>query len=737
VSNDSEKQYEDDRERLLEEIRRRAEEAELKRLDEEEKAQRETAEPPPSIEEPLTPPEVPPPSPPHATPPQYEEPDEVEMEPHELLREAQEFYQNERYEKALALVEKVLDIYPGLGQASKLHDQILRARQLAEIVRKEEARHRATHLEPLPPAPPAQPLSSPDRPESDFWGPTRVPSDKDAMAPGIKESGPAKPPAPPLLDRTVSRLTRVRIPIKPILIASAVLVAAVVIYIVIDNLVNAVVPPQHVLLLLPVSPAGAAETELLLADGLTEDFIQTIGRAPDLRVIAPVSAFNSRTLSVRPQQLARGLKAGFVLTWTLQTAGEKLLCSASLLDTTDDVPLWKLAFETTPAGLASRRIDLARQIVEAMRIELPSVEDPFAPATQPATIRTYGLYLQARGLARSSLPDALPKAKELLQQVVQADSNWGECWAALGWVEMLAMERNPDAPRSEAVSALAYIQRAIARGARFAETFRVWGMIETFNANHLKAIERYENAINLCPGDAEAQQRLALAYTLHGKKEEALNAASAAAQWDPLNPDAITLRGLVQQYQGDFRGAEQSYTRAKQVAREQAERAADLHIDVLVYLQRADDAFLAATDMAARRRDDPLSHYRLGRVAQIAGQPIQEWQNVLRQTLDLIDQRLRTSPEDPEMLVLKALTHTRLGQFKDALEADAQALRVAPENLEVLYGTARMYALQRDQKQAAAFLAQAVDRRYDLARVVDMDFFNIRADQDFLRAVTR
>ena len=93
--------------------------------------------------------------------------------------------------------------------------------------------------------------------------------------------------------------------------------------------------------------------------------------------------------------------------------------------------------------------------------------------------------------------------------------------------------------------------------------------------------------------------------------------------------------------------------------------------------------------------------------------------------------------DDPAMLALQALTYTRLGQRKDALDANARALRVAPKNLEVLYGTARMYALQRDQKQAAAYLAQAVDRRYDLYRIIDMDFYNVRSDQDFLTAITR
>jgi len=745
VSNESEKQYEEERERLLEEIRRRAEEAELQRLDEEEKAMQEDAESAPISEESFTPPEVNPPPPPPFPPPQSSplpptdsQPEVGDTSHQEALEEARRLYQNERYEKALVQVEKVLTDFPGLREASKLREDILRAQLLAEVVRKEEARHRATKLEPLPPPPPPQPVSSPDRPESDFWGPTKVPSENDNLIPAVKEPIPSKPPPPPIADRAVARLSRVRIPVKPILIVSGALIAAVLIYIIVDSLIKAVAPPQRVLLMLPAAPATADEGELLLAEGLTEDIIQTIGRAPDLRVIAPASAFNSRTLSLRPQPLARNLKAGFVLTSSIQSLGGTMVWKAALFDTVEEAAVWRGSLESSPSDFSVRRLELARQIVEAMQIDLPSTDDPLSTQSQTIPLQSFGLYLQARGLTRSSAPNALPRARELLQQVVQTDSNWGEGWAALGWVAMLEMERTPGVPRTEAVNALTFIQRAIARGgARVAETFRVWGMIETFNADYPKAIERYRTALDLCPGDAEALRRVAMMLTLRGSREEALSAASEAVQWDPLDPEALTMRGLVQQFYGDFKGAEQSYSRAKQVARGRAERAADLHTDCLVYLQRAGEALLAATDIAARRREDPVSHYRLGRVAQIAGQPIQEWQNLFRQTLELIEQQLRTSPDDPAMLTLQALTYTRLGQFKNALEADARALRAAPNDLDVLYGTARMYALQRDQKQAAAFLSLAVDQRYDLGRVVDMDFFNVRADQDFLRAISR
>ncbi len=732
MSNGSDKQYEDDRERQLDEIRRRAEEAELKRLDDEERAQRPETTPLQSPDEP------PPLSPPHHPPVQDVHPEEdLEVQPHELLHEARELYQHERYDKALVLVQKVLDIFPGLGEAAKLQDDIVRAQRLADVIRKEEARHKAAEPAPLPPQVPARPVPAAPVADSDIWGPTGASSPTEGILGEAGDLGPVTPPPPPVLDRVVERLSRVRFPVKPVLISIGVLVAIVAGYLIIDNLMHAVVPPQQVLLILPAIPGSADEGERLLADGLTEDLIQTVGSIPNLRVISSISSMGSRSFSVRPQQLAKNLKSGFALTWNVQLRGDGLMCSASLQDTVREAPIWKTSFESALRDLPAHRQELARQIVRAMHVDLPSSDAPFGGDNGRNPVETFGQYLQARALARSPSPGALQRSLELLQNVVRTDSAWGAGWAALGWVAMLSMEQNPDAPRADAVNALSYIQRAVARGDRSAETFRAWGMIETFNANYPKAVERFQEAIKLCPGDAEAQYRLALMLTLRGKKEDALRAAQDAAQWDPLNPEVITTLGIVQQFQGDFRAAEQSYQRAVQIGRERADRAVDLHTDVLVYLQHPDDAFIAATDMAARRRDDPLCHYRLGRVAQIAGQPMQEWQSIFRHTRDLITERLRTAPDAPDMLILLALTQTRLGQFKDALDADGRALHAAPENLDVLYGTARMYALQRDQKQAAAYLGQAVDRRYDLGRIVDMDLFNLRADQDFLRAITR
>jgi hypothetical protein len=48
-----------------------------------------------------------------------------------------------------------------------------------------------------------------------------------------------------------------------------------------------------------------------------------------------------------------------------------------------------------------------------------------------------------------------------------------------------------------------------------------------------------------------------------------------------------------------------------------------------------------------------------------------------------------------------------------------------------------MYALQRDKERSMTYLTQALDIRYDLQAIVDMDLFNLRTDEEFLRSVTR
>ena len=739
VSDGPNRQQEKNREKLLEEIRRRAEEAELKRLEEEERGQI----PPPvpvSGKEvaPPVPPVVPPPPPVSAPPPPVEESPARLQRLAELFGSAQSLYQQEHYEQALLVIDDLLIIDPGHEEGMQLRQDVERAKRLADVIRKEEERFRATTGGTEPPSKPSPvPARNPD--ETEFWGPTDMPkTDTTGGLPDAVETPVARvPPKPPVMDRVVKRVSHVRIPVRPILTVAAALIVAALGYWVIRSMAQAVAPPQRVLAIFPAVISDGAGGMHYVADGMLADLIADLGGVRPLRVIAATTSRVSVKSRQQPGVLARTYGAGYYVTWKMSAFNDRVAFDVSLFDTLSAEPLRHTVIESTVAELPLRRIGLAQQILEALGIELEGQENGLPVLPRRGLFAGYDSYLGARSALGSTDSAALSRAFGLLARSITDDSTYGPAWSALGWAHILQLERDPGEPLSHVTDALSCVQRAMNLGDRRGETFRIWGMVELFSSDPEKATGRLEEAVRLSPGDADALRRLALVYAMRGRTDDGVRAAEEAVAWDPANVESHIILGLIFQFRGDFQDAAVRYDRARRIDADGSESAEDLYADVLVYLQRSDEALRAVADRAARERKDPVASYRLGRVLQAAGRPRQEWMNVFDKTRMLIGESLRSSPDSAAALSLLALVHTRSGEFKEAIAAGNRALALAPNDAQVFYNSACLYALQRDKKLAIVNLTQAIECRYDLVRIVDMDLFNLRTDEEFVRAVTR
>jgi cytochrome c-type biogenesis protein CcmH/NrfG len=193
----------------------------------------------------------------------------------------------------------------------------------------------------------------------------------------------------------------------------------------------------------------------------------------------------------------------------------------------------------------------------------------------------------------------------------------------------------------------------------------------------------------------------------------------------------------IQQFLGDYRGALGSYTLGLRLAPDRSAYASAGLADVLVFVQQHERAKEILLDRLARMRDSYIDHYKEARIQQSAGQPRAEWSAALQRARALIDQRLAANPQDGEAMSWKALVHIRLGEFREANAAIKLARELAPDDLDVSYNAARAYALQRDRVQAFELLRRAVAKRYSLIRILDMDFYNLRAEPEFRQIVAR
>ncbi len=655
----------------------------------------------------------------------------------ELLDAANNDYQQEKYDKALVSVDVLLALDPASEEAQKLRQQIVKAQRIAELIKKEEARRRAEDAADRPePEPSPPPLS--EGSEKDFWGtPETVGAPDLGLELPPEEKGPVGPPRPPLSHRVVRRLSGFRIPVKPLITAGVVLVALLAGYVIVDNIRNAVSPPLYSVLILPAAATPSDSALAWIADGLTDEVIRELSQVSVLRVFGTGTSLAFRGPGRDALKSAKNIGANFALQWTISRTGTGIALEPSFYDTLDSKPRWATHLETSLRELPAVRQELARKRLLAMNVKPTPEEDAALHRITTTSPEAYEAYLRARSLLLHPAGQEATRVIDAFGQSVQADSVFSDAQSGLGWAYVLAYESDKDAPPSYLEQARLSVQRAAAAAPRNPENFRVWGMTEHFRLQNEKAIERFEQAVTIAPSDAETWRRLAATYLVTGKTDAALNAARKAVDHDPGNVASYTMLGQVLQFDGKFKDALKSYEQGLRLSADKSDYGSGAYNDLLFYTQQSDRAIAILMDRVARLRDSYADFYKLARLQQSAGRPIAEWQATLQRARTILDERVKTDPQDYVAYSWLALVLTRLGAFKDALAATKQAHQIDSNDVDVLYNTARMYALHRDKAQAYDLLARAINRRYALARILDMDFYNLRSEEEFIKTVTR
>lgn len=653
----------------------------------------------------------------------------------ELLESADSLYQGEKYEKGLQTINELLELDPANEEAPRLRAAIEKAQELALRIQAEETRRKAEEAADFKPAPVEAP--KPVKSDKDVWGTSTIPTIDAGYELPPQEKGPVGPPKRPAVEQFVERLSNIKVPVRAVVIFSVILAAGLVGYFLYDNIRNTATPAKYSLLILPATPL-ANDTEFVwIADGITEDLIRDFTTVSEMRVISPGTALALRNSGTNADQVARSVGAKYYLQWSILRAPEGIVVQPSFYDTAATRPLWVSRYQTSLRQLPAVRLEILHQLASVMDLTMRPEEDAAFRRYRVPEPDAYTSYLRARYMLRRHdrfQPDAIIQE---LEHATRIDSTFADAYSALGWAHIVAFENSPLAIASHLAQASVCVQQAVTLGARNSETFRVWGLVDEYRSRDGRSIERLQQAVGISPTDAESQRRLAVVEVLRNDSEGALRAALRAVADDPGNVDSYTTLGMVQQFRADYPAARKAYEQGMRYASDRSGYASGFYADVLVYLQRPERASEVLNDHLARSRENAMDYYKLGRINQSTGKPRSEWQGELMKSKTLLQQQLSADPRNAEALSLLALVHTRLGEFKDALSADTRAQQLSPDNLTVLFNMSRMYALQRDKAHALEYLTKAMNLRESLPEILDMDFFNLHSDPEFVTAISR
>jgi TolB-like protein/DNA-binding winged helix-turn-helix (wHTH) protein len=248
-----------------------------------------------------------------------------------------------------------------------------------------------------------------------------------------------------------------------------------------------------------------------LADGLTQDLINSLGRFSALTVMSWNAVATYKGATARPGEIARVLDVRYQVEGSVRFAADHVRVSAQLVDIQGRV-LWSARFDEPAADVFTLQDRITREIAGALAIRVTDFEQERVSAKPTASFDAYDYVLRARPALRRPTRANIVEARDLLRRAIALDPGYAAARSALG------------------------------------ETFHVaisMGWAES-PAEYWKRVEAEAGeALRLDPEDVRGRILLARSYIAYQRYPEAQAQIDRAIAINPNDADALAGRGNI------------------------------------------------------------------------------------------------------------------------------------------------------------------------------------------------
>jgi len=310
-------------------------------------------------------------------------------------------------------------------------------------------------------------------------------------------------------------------------------------------------PPPHSVAVLAFTNMSGDPADDYFADGLAEELINTLGRLPDVRVAARVSAFSFKGKTATIADIARSLNVGTVLEGSVRRGSGKLRIAVQLVDARTGFQLWARSFDRDAHDMLALEGDIAGQVAGALSVSLGQGAVARAISGGTNNPAAFDLYLRAMTLLRSMQDDAFSRAIAMLDQAVALDPLYARAWAARAIAQAnRALTLSPGTPPKSVSdlfqAALASADKAISLAPDLVAAHGARGFILDNGMNKpAEAFEEAARARALEPNNGSVEANYAQIAVDLGRFQEAVEAARRATAIDPLRPEVWYILGDV------------------------------------------------------------------------------------------------------------------------------------------------------------------------------------------------
>ncbi|MEZ4314340.1 MAG: protein kinase [Polyangiaceae bacterium] len=285
---------------------------------------------------------------------------------------------------------------------------------------------------------------------------------------------------------------------------------------------------------LPFRNTGGADDEYL-ADGLTDEMIDTLSMTPGLRVRSRGVVMQHKGADADPREIGAALDVGLVVEGSIRRTPSGVRITARVVSVRDGSQLWAKRFDKPTVDVFEVSDEVARAVAEALTLEQAAPPAREAPADPVAM----DLYLRARQEYRKYWPDNVRRAVAMFEDALARSpdnptmlSAYALACARLWWFG------GPEGSRSGAQARQA-AERALAAAPHLGEPHLALAQVMWNSADALGAARALERAIVRAPTLAEAHALRGRVLVEAGRLEAGVKSLTTAITLEPNVPLAV------------------------------------------------------------------------------------------------------------------------------------------------------------------------------------------------------
>jgi len=314
-------------------------------------------------------------------------------------------------------------------------------------------------------------------------------------------------------------------------------------------------PGRKSIIVLPFDNMSPDEGQEYFSDGLTEEIITDLSHINGLLVISRSSAMTFKGTKKKIKDIAREVNVRYVMEGSVRKMGNNLRITAQLIDGINDSHLWAEKYSGTMDDIFDIQEKVSRAIVNALKIELSSVEKSKIDKRKMDNTIVYEQYLLARHKIWLLTKESINHAILLLEKNLENYGRNEYLLVALGnaYLQYVNLGIDPDVKYLDKADNL--IDEALELNPDLSKTHCLKGLIHEARGELKKAFRSMKQALELDPDDSEPLMRIAYMYGLVGKPEKGKAYINHAIEVDPLNLFVYAGEWWINIFEGNFESA--------------------------------------------------------------------------------------------------------------------------------------------------------------------------------------